>query len=56
MVSKDTICLWYDDTALDAATFYVDRFSDSAVEAVHRAPGDYPSGSPRATFGRFGSR
>jgi predicted 3-demethylubiquinone-9 3-methyltransferase (glyoxalase superfamily) len=41
---KNTICLWYDGTALDAATFYAETFPDSAVGAVHRAPGDYPSG------------
>jgi predicted 3-demethylubiquinone-9 3-methyltransferase (glyoxalase superfamily) len=44
MVSKNTICLWYDGTALDAAKFYAETFPDSAVEVVHRAPGDYPSG------------
>jgi len=44
MVSKNTICLWYDRTALDAATFYAETFADSGVKAVHRAPGDYPSG------------
>jgi predicted 3-demethylubiquinone-9 3-methyltransferase (glyoxalase superfamily) len=44
MTSKNTICLWYDGDALDAATFYAKTFPDSAVGAVHRAPGDYPSG------------
>ena len=44
MASKNTICLWYDGAALDAATFYAKTFPDSAVGAVHRAPGDYPSG------------
>jgi 2-polyprenyl-6-hydroxyphenyl methylase/3-demethylubiquinone-9 3-methyltransferase len=44
MPSKNTICLWYDGTALDAAQFYAQTFADSAVTAVHRAPGDYPSG------------
>ena len=44
MVSKNTICIWYDGTALDAATFYAATFPDSTVDAVHRAPGDYPSG------------
>ena len=44
MVSKNTICLWYDGTALDAATFYAKTFPDSAVGEVHRAPGDFPSG------------
>ena len=41
---QNTICLWYDGTALEAATFYAETFPDSAVVAVHRAPGDYPSG------------
>ena len=44
MVSKNTICLWYNGTALDAAKFYAETFPDSAVGAVHRAPGDYPDG------------
>ena len=44
MTPKNTICLWYDGQALDAAQFYARTFPDSAVGAVHRAPGDYPSG------------
>ena len=44
MASKNTICLWYDGTALDAARFYAETFPDSAVGTIHRAPGDYPSG------------
>ena len=44
MTSKNTICLWYDSTALDAARFYAETFPDSVVRAVHRAPGDYPAG------------
>ena len=44
MTSKNTICLWYDRDALEAATFYAATFPDSAVLAVHHAPGDYPSG------------
>ncbi|QPI11203.1 VOC family protein [Stutzerimonas stutzeri] len=44
MTNKNTICLWYDGTVLEAATFYAETFPDSAVGAVHRAPGDYPSG------------
>ena len=44
MVSKNTICLWYDGTALEAAKFYAKTFPHSAVGAVMRAPGDYPSG------------
>jgi predicted 3-demethylubiquinone-9 3-methyltransferase (glyoxalase superfamily) len=44
MASKNTICLWYDGDALDAAKFYAETFPDSAVGAVHTAPGDYPAG------------
>jgi len=44
MISKNTICLWYDDNAMDAARFYAETFPDSAVGAVMRAPGDYPDG------------
>ena len=45
MNAKNTICLWYNGTALEAAQFYAATFPDSSVTAVHRAPGDYPSGS-----------
>jgi predicted 3-demethylubiquinone-9 3-methyltransferase (glyoxalase superfamily) len=44
MASKNTICLWYDGAALEAAQFYAKTFPDSAVGAIHRAPGDYPAG------------
>lgn len=44
MIAKNTICLWFDGTALDAARFYAETFPDSAVQAVHDAPGDYPDG------------
>ena len=44
MIPKNTICLWYDKDALEAATFYADTFPDSAATKVTRAPGDYPSG------------
>ena len=42
--AKNTICLWYDGDAEEAARFYAETFPDSSVDAVHRAPGDYPSG------------
>ena len=42
--AKNTICLWYDRDAEDAARFYASVFPDSSVNAVHRAPGDFPSG------------
>jgi predicted 3-demethylubiquinone-9 3-methyltransferase (glyoxalase superfamily) len=44
MTRKNTVCLWYDGTALDAATFYAATFPDSAVGDVHRAPSDFPAG------------
>jgi predicted 3-demethylubiquinone-9 3-methyltransferase (glyoxalase superfamily) len=44
MTPKNTICLWYDKDAEAAARFYASVFPDSRVGAVHRAPGDYPSG------------
>lgn len=44
MKSKNTICLWFDKDALDAARFYAATFPNSEVTAVHKAPADYPSG------------
>jgi len=44
MIPKNTICLWFDGTALEAAEFYARTFPDSAVNAVHAAPADFPSG------------
>lgn len=44
MQTKNTICLWFDKDAEEAAEFYAATFPDSAVTAVRRAPGDYPSG------------
>ena len=42
--AKNTICLWFDHDAEQAARFYARTFPDSSVGAVHRAPGDYPDG------------
>ena len=42
--AKNTICLWLDGTAEEAARFYAKTFPDSSVSALHRAPGDFPSG------------
>jgi predicted 3-demethylubiquinone-9 3-methyltransferase (glyoxalase superfamily) len=42
--AKNTICLWYDRDAEDAARFYAATFPNSSVGAVLRAPGDFPSG------------
>ena len=43
-MNKNTICLWFDKDAEEAARFYAQTFPDSDVVAVHRAPSDYPSG------------
>lgn len=44
MTSKNTICLWFDKDAHDAATFYAATFPDSNVTGVFHAPGDFPDG------------
>lgn len=44
MVNKNTICLWFDGAAEEAAQFYAKTFPDSSVGTVFRAPGDYPAG------------
>ena len=44
MIPKNTICLWYDGDALEAAEFYARTFPDSAVRNVFRAPADFPGG------------
>src|SRR4030081_1705355 len=44
MKPKNTICLWFDKDAYEAARFYAVTFPDSKVTAVHEAPGDYPGG------------
>ena len=43
-MEKNTICLWYDKDAEAAAHFYAETFPDSSVDAVHRAPSDFPGG------------
>ena len=44
MKPKNTICLWFDKDAEEAARFYSVTFPDSQVTAVNKAPADYPSG------------
>lgn len=43
-MSPITPCLWFDGQAEEAAGFYVSLFEDSRIDAVHRAPADFPSG------------
>ena len=42
--TKNTICLWYNRDAEEAARFYAKTFPDSFVGDVYLAPGDFPSG------------
>jgi len=44
MIAKNTICLWFDKDAEEAARFYAATFPNSEVRAVHKAPGDFPGG------------
>lgn len=44
MAPKNTLCLWFDGSAVEAAQFYAATFPDSAVGQVFRAPTDYPAG------------
>ena len=41
--AKNTVCIWYDTGAEEAANFYAATFPDTRVIAVHRAPSDNPS-------------
>lgn len=41
---RNRVCIWYDRGAEEAARFYAEALPDSEVEAVYRAPADYPSG------------
>ena len=43
-MSMVRICLWYNKDAEEAANFYAATFPGSHVDAVHRAPSDYPDG------------
>ena len=43
-IAKNTICLWFDLEAEQAARFYAETFPDSAVDEIVRAPADFPSG------------
>ncbi len=43
-MAKNTICLWYDSGAEEAARFYASLFPDTVVTGVHHAPGDFPDG------------
>lgn len=44
MTPKNTICLWFDKDAEDAARFYAATFPDSKVGTIFHAPSDFPGG------------
>ena len=44
MSDKIAPCLWFDRKAEEAARFYTSLLPNSHVDAVHRAPADFPSG------------
>lgn len=50
MIAKNTICLWYDKDALEAARFYSATFPDSHVGQVFEAPSDFPGGKKGDTL------
>jgi predicted 3-demethylubiquinone-9 3-methyltransferase (glyoxalase superfamily) len=43
-MARNVICLWYNNSAEEAAKFYARTFPNSSVTAVHKAPGDFPDG------------
>ena len=49
-MKKNTICLWYDHDAEEAARFYAQTFPDSSVGLVQRAPTDFPGGKAGAVL------
>ncbi len=49
-IAKNTICIWYDTGAEEAANFYAATFPDTHIKGVHRAPSDNPSTSAGAVL------
>ena len=49
-MSKNTICVWFDKEAEEAARFYASTFPNSEVTSVQRAPTDYPGGKEGAAL------
>ncbi len=44
MTPRNTVCLWFNGDAEQAARFYAATLPDSTVGSVFRAPTDFPSG------------
>lgn len=49
--SKNTICLWFNHDAHEAADLYAATFPNRKVVNVFYAPGDYPDGKKGAVLG-----
>jgi predicted 3-demethylubiquinone-9 3-methyltransferase (glyoxalase superfamily) len=49
-IAKNTICIWYDKEAEEAARFYAATFPDTTVGKVSRAPADNPSSKEGAVL------
>lgn len=45
-----TPCLWFDTQAEEAVDFYVSVIPGSRIDAVQRAPGDFPGGASGAAL------
>jgi predicted 3-demethylubiquinone-9 3-methyltransferase (glyoxalase superfamily) len=43
-MNKNTVCLWYEHDAEEAARFYTALFPQSRLGNIQRAPADYPDG------------
>ncbi len=50
IIPKNTICLWFDTDAEEAAKFYAATFPDSAVGTIFYAPSDFPGGKKGDTL------
>jgi predicted 3-demethylubiquinone-9 3-methyltransferase (glyoxalase superfamily) len=49
-IAKNTVCIWYDRSAEDAARFYTATFPDSSFDTVYNSPADFPSGKKGAVL------
>lgn len=49
-MSKNTVCLWYERDAEEAARFYTEIFPQSRLGAINKAPSDYPDGKAGDTL------
>ena len=43
-MAQNTVCLWFDNDAAEAARFYCETLPGSTLGAVQFAPSDFPSG------------